>query len=164
MIWTDNSNNETGFIIWGSPTGTGSWIRKDTVGANAIAYSDTGLMAGSAYWYYVEAYTAGLSGISNIDSATTLTTGIATVTGQPVVKVYPNPGNGSFSLSIEAYRQEMVTLKVISLLGQLVDERKATLQTGNNTISYNLQVLSAGMYQLQVTSATGNTTRAIIMQ
>jgi serine protease len=72
LSWTDNSNNEDGFKIERSPTGSSSWVQIATVGANVLTYSNTGLSANTTYYYRVRAYnTAGNSSYSNTDSATT---------------------------------------------------------------------------------------------
>lgn len=71
LSWTDNSNNETGFYVE-SKTGTGSYARIATLGADIRSYSHTGLTASTAYSYRVQAYnTAGSSAYSNESTATT---------------------------------------------------------------------------------------------
>ena len=71
LAWTDNSNNEDGFKIERSPGGI-SFTPIDTVSADVTSYSDTGLSAGTEYWYRVRAYnTTGDSGYTNTANATT---------------------------------------------------------------------------------------------
>lgn len=68
LSWTDNSDNETGFRIERSPNGTTSWIEIDTVGADEISYSNTGLEHATTYYYRVRAYNAvGNSSYTNTD-------------------------------------------------------------------------------------------------
>ncbi len=76
LSWTDNSDNEQGFIIQrandnaGSP---GTWNTLTNVGANVTTYSDTGLSPSTKYHYRVSAYNAkGGSGNSPSASTTTL--------------------------------------------------------------------------------------------
>ncbi|MDI6791402.1 MAG: DUF2341 domain-containing protein [bacterium] len=72
LIWTDNSNNETGFKIE-RKTGTGGIFSQiATVGADVTSYSNTGLDTGTTYCYRARAYNAvGNSGYSNEDCAAT---------------------------------------------------------------------------------------------
>jgi hypothetical protein len=57
LAWTDNATTETGFRIERSLDGT-SWAPIGTVGANVRSFSDSGLRAGTQYYYRVRAYNA----------------------------------------------------------------------------------------------------------
>jgi titin len=73
LAWTDNSANESGFKIERSLSATSGFAQVATVGANVTTYQDTGLTAGTTYYYRVRAYnSAGDSGYSNTASATTM--------------------------------------------------------------------------------------------
>jgi len=76
LSWTDNSNNEMGFIIErkdGDSTNANPYIPVDTVTANSTAFADTGLTSNTTYTYRVIAYNEiGLSNYSNLAQATTL--------------------------------------------------------------------------------------------
>lgn len=70
LSWTDNST-ETGFRIERSGSSGGPYSEITTVGANVTTYSNTGLSAGTTYYYRVRAYNNGNSLYSNVASATT---------------------------------------------------------------------------------------------
>jgi Flp pilus assembly protein TadG len=77
--WTDNSDNEDGFIIERqkkSGVSWGSWQQIATVGASStfyVTFKDTGLTKNTNYNYRVKAYnSAGSSGWSNEKSVKTL--------------------------------------------------------------------------------------------
>lgn len=71
LKWTDNATDETGFRVERSTNGT-SFTQIATLGANAIAYSSTGLKANTTYYYRVRAFnSAGNSTYSNTASAKT---------------------------------------------------------------------------------------------
>jgi pimeloyl-ACP methyl ester carboxylesterase len=76
LSWSDNSGNETGFKIERKMGSTGTWTQVANVGANVKSYSNTGLSAGTAYYYRVRAYnSSGNSGYSNEAYQTTLQNG-----------------------------------------------------------------------------------------
>ncbi len=56
LNWTDNSNNETGFKLERKVGVSGAWSQIATVGTNQTTYSNTGLTAGTSYYYRVRAY------------------------------------------------------------------------------------------------------------
>ncbi|MGE5608618.1 MAG: fibronectin type III domain-containing protein, partial [Bacillota bacterium] len=71
LKWTDNSNNETGFLIERA-TGTGTFTQIASVGAGVTSFTSSGLTASTAYSYRVRATnSAGNSAYSNTASATT---------------------------------------------------------------------------------------------
>ncbi|MFQ5454664.1 MAG: fibronectin type III domain-containing protein [Nitrospirota bacterium] len=56
LVWTDNSNNEDGFRIERKTGVSGIYAEITTVGPGLTSYSDTGLSAGTTYYYRVRAY------------------------------------------------------------------------------------------------------------
>lgn len=73
LVWTDNSANETGFIIARSPNGASPWTGVGTVNAGVTTYADTGLICNTTYFYAVVANNAnGNSLFSNVVQVTTL--------------------------------------------------------------------------------------------
>jgi hypothetical protein len=72
LTWLDNANNETGYFVERSATGTSGWTRVATLGAGMKSYADTGLTRNTKYYYRVQAYNgAGSSPYSSIVSTTT---------------------------------------------------------------------------------------------
>lgn len=72
LAWTDNSGNETGFIVETSANGTTGWSTVTTTAANATSYSHTGLTASTAYYYRVKATNAyGDSSYTSVANDTT---------------------------------------------------------------------------------------------
>ncbi len=60
LTWRDTSNNESGFRIyrWGYDGSDWDFLYLDSVGANITSYIDTGLYAGTTYYYEISAYNA----------------------------------------------------------------------------------------------------------
>jgi len=75
LSWSDNSTNESGFLIERAPDNggvPGNWAQIAAVSSNVTTYSDGGLTVSTRYWYRVRAYNAnGDSAYSNVTSATT---------------------------------------------------------------------------------------------
>jgi fibronectin type 3 domain-containing protein len=80
LTWTDNSANETGFVVERATNSTFSaGLTTVSLGTNVTSYSATGLTAGTTYWFRVRATNAaGASANSNVVSATTQTAGAGT--------------------------------------------------------------------------------------
>jgi hypothetical protein len=58
LTWTDSSATETGFKIERSRLTNTNYTQIATVGANTTSFTDTGLSAGTKYWYRVRTYNA----------------------------------------------------------------------------------------------------------
>lgn len=76
LTWVDNANDESGFNIERAPDvggSAGTYAQVATVGANVTTFTNTGLAAGTRYWYRVQASNAtGTSAYTNAAAATTL--------------------------------------------------------------------------------------------
>lgn len=71
LNWTDNSSNETGFIVQRAAV-NGSFSGIDSVSTNVTTYVDSNLTAATTYVYRILAYNSGgASNPSNTSSATT---------------------------------------------------------------------------------------------
>jgi lysophospholipase L1-like esterase len=72
LTWQDNSNNETGFEIYHSLTSGSGFTLLTTTGADATAYTHTGLTASSTHYYQIRAINGqGNSAFTSEASATT---------------------------------------------------------------------------------------------
>ena len=76
LNWQDNSGNESGFYVQRGTTSAGPWSQIAAVGVNVRTYSNTGLTAGTTYYFAVRAYDTGsnLSAYSTESVATLLDT------------------------------------------------------------------------------------------
>ena len=72
LAWTDNSADESGFIVERSGNGGKSWSQIARTGANVAAYSAATVSARKTYTYRVRSYNdAGSSAPSNVAAVTT---------------------------------------------------------------------------------------------
>jgi hypothetical protein len=96
LSWTDNSNNETGFIIE-RVLGTGAnpaFTKVGEVGANVTTYVDKNLPNNTTYTYRVKAFNeGGQSAPSNTATGTTVVAPPAAPSNVTITKVVipPNP-------------------------------------------------------------------------
>ncbi len=74
LTWTDASSNETGFQIERSLTAGAGFALVTTTAANATSFSNTGLTAGTQYFYRVRAINNSGSGLSAFTAEANMTT------------------------------------------------------------------------------------------
>lgn len=143
ISWTDNSSNETGFKIERKIGASGTYSQIATVGANVTSYSNTGLSAGTTYYYRVRAYNSyGDSAYSNEASATTSSSTSNTVRIARATPLY-------FSSLQAAYNA--------AISGDLI-QSQAIHFTENLTINRNINVTFDGGYDAGFTTNIGNKT------
>lgn len=130
LSWTDNSGNETGFVISRSTTVGGPYTTVTTTGANVTSYSNTGLTANTTYYYVVKASNAvGSSANSNEASATTLETDLLIDNKSAVVAGAWTVGSGA----TDKYASDYI------FKGQ---------GTGLSYVEFTPYIVTAGSYQV----------------
>ncbi|MFN5884138.1 MAG: T9SS type A sorting domain-containing protein, partial [Bacteroidota bacterium] len=77
--------------------------------------------------------------------------------------VYPNPSNGSFTISMQAENATAVEMRLVNLLGQTVWSQSSTLQAGENELTVNAP-LAPGMYTLIVDENNNRLQQKIIIK
>ncbi|MBA3550996.1 fibronectin type III domain-containing protein, partial [Patescibacteria group bacterium] len=82
IVWQDNSQNETGFIVSRSENNS-TWMVASQTGANVTAISDSSLVAGKTYYYRIQAYNPTGSNVSETVSITTAAQSMTSVPLQP---------------------------------------------------------------------------------
>ena len=80
--------------------------------------------------------------------------------GQQQFAVYPNPTNGTFNINVKS-SGDVLKVKVINVIGQLVKEVEAT-QT--NELQIDLQNQPSGIYYVQITRADNIYTQKLIKE
>lgn len=107
----------------------------------------TGLAAGT---YTITVTSA--NGCSTMDSVTVGSTlGIASLTANSGINVYPNPNNGNFTVALSGTTDKS-TVEVYNTLGQQVFTHNLTL--GSNILNMNSQ--PDGVYMYRILSDNGN--------
>lgn len=94
LSWTDASSTESGFRVERSTNGS-TFSQVGSTGVNVATFTDTGLTAGTLYYYRVRAYNgAGNSIYSNVASLPT-----ASPTSPPAAPASPSPANGATNVT-----------------------------------------------------------------
>ncbi len=79
------------------------------------------------------------------------------------MKVFPNPVSGNFFVNINVGQSTVGVLQVVDLLGNIIEERKANLADGENTVEVALsQDLPQGIYNVILTIDEGVTYQKIM--
>lgn len=82
-----------------------------------------------------------------------------------LIKVYPNPNQGSFRVSINAFPEEMVTITLFNHQGQSVFNTHKQLSDYNNkTFKINAEHLPAGVYFLRIYSKNHDDYKKIVIE
>lgn len=76
------------------------------------------------------------------------------------ILVYPNPSTGQSTISINIPEQQDIIIYVRNQLGQLVSQKKETVQVGPHTFLLSLQ--SAGIYFVTVQHSAGHASLQIV--
>jgi LmbE family N-acetylglucosaminyl deacetylase len=131
LTWNDNATNESGFNIDRSTNGGSTWTTIATLGANTVAYSNTGLTASTTYTYRVRAFNgAANSAYTSNASATT-----------PAAPTAPVAASG---LTATAASYQQVNL--------------AWVDNANNETSYRVERSTNGVTYSLVTTLGANAT------
>jgi len=94
LTWEDQSDNESGFKIERKIGAGGAYVEIAAMGANVISYANTGLAAGTTYFYRVRAHNnVGNSAYSNEASATTFNSSTVTLIAKNSVWKYEASGS-----------------------------------------------------------------------
>ncbi len=96
LAWTDNATNEIGFKIERKTGSGGTYAQIGTNSANSCARYDTGLEAGTQYYYRVRAFNNG--GNSSYGNETNATTTAASGSGITLLDYYSFESDGTDSV------------------------------------------------------------------
>ncbi|MBN1676843.1 MAG: fibronectin type III domain-containing protein, partial [Kiritimatiellae bacterium] len=161
LTWTDNSGDETGFKIDRRESGTDPWVRVGTPSANGTSHTDSGLAAGTKYYYKVmAANAAGDSPYSNVADATTQAEvpppSIAVSTTS--VSVSGEAGQNAASATFQVWNGGAGTLayNVVETTSKLSVAPASGTSTGSgdkqtHTITFTTADLAAGTYDRTIT-------------
>ncbi|MBD3408871.1 MAG: T9SS type A sorting domain-containing protein, partial [Ignavibacteriales bacterium] len=155
LEWTDNSDDEDGFIIERQTPEQSAFEPIDTVGADATTYDDATVPDVEAnYAYRVVAYNAaggrGESQTANVDLVT-FVEDLSVVEEFQVVQNFPNPFNPATTIRFGLPEAAQTKLTIFNALGQqiavLVDRE---LRAGWHEATFAPHNLPSGVYVYRV--------------
>ena len=168
LSWTDNSENEEGFIIEQKTADSYSIVA--TVDANVTSFSCTGLSELTEYTYSIQAFNvSGFSDYSNETSATTMAETTTSLTvpdavSNVILMNYPNPFHLTTRIEYTIPKAGMVSLIVYDMSGRevakLLSERK---QQGTYTTVLNGSTLAGGTYYYRLITESFSMTELCIL-
>ncbi|MDB6026400.1 MAG: hypothetical protein JWM68_2623 [Verrucomicrobiales bacterium] len=150
LSWTDNSSNESGFVIGRATTSGGPYSDVATLGVNVTSFNNTGLSASTTYYYVVRAYNAaGSSANSAQASATTFAVAPAAPSGLAATAVSSSQINLSW-VDNSSNENNFIVARSTTVGGPYTDI--ATL--GANVVSYSNTGLSGSTTYYYVVRAS----------
>ncbi|MDQ3021505.1 MAG: T9SS type A sorting domain-containing protein [Bacteroidota bacterium] len=171
IMWNDNSDNESGFIIARRRQDELLFRYIDTVLFDVLTYQEVGLTPDNVYFYKVCAYnTFGLSDFTNTVSARAeKNTGIINLNLEIpesyfLANNYPNPFNPVTNIKFGIQSSSFVRLIVYNSLGieveKLVNEN---LSAGIYLVKWDASNFSSGMYFYKLESGLINETKKMFL-
>jgi Zn-dependent metalloprotease len=85
-------------------------------------------------------------------------------TGEPDWSVQPNPGSGTFTVSVVSDKSQELTLTATDALGRVVRTQTLTIGAGKTMIPLNLQGTAAGVYTVQLGMEQERYVRKIVVR
>ena len=116
--------------------------------------------------YYAWVFPAGFPQCSLLSNIYTLnlSNGISeTPADVSNLSVYPNPNNGTFSVTVNILSPGNVSIKLSDMLGRSVYEKSLVNQTGEIKDNINVSGLSKNVYTLEVTTDKGRATKRVVI-
>ncbi|MES2380991.1 MAG: DUF4397 domain-containing protein [Bacteroidota bacterium] len=90
--------------------------------------------------------------------------GIAEVTKQNELLLYPNPVKETLNVVFTSKSNQEAAINIIDLRGAIVKSEKVNLRNSLNEISLNVSNLNAGIYFVQLTTNEGVVTKKLIVE
>lgn len=84
-------------------------------------------------------------------------TGITTLPGGGLLRVYPNPGRGLFMIEMERGNLDNTAFRLTDARGREIRYGISDLRTGSSSLEIDITAHPAGLYYLQVTTPDGST-------
>ncbi|MGE5438646.1 MAG: fibronectin type III domain-containing protein [Bacteroidota bacterium] len=150
LIWSDNSDNEAGFII--ERKTTGSYETVDTALANKTSFIDTTVQMGTTYIYRIKSFNAAASSQYSNEANVTTISSVETEGGMlplefDLFQNYPNPFNPSTKINYAIPFESSVKLTVYNSLGKVIRELVNGVQhQGVYEVRFEASELPSGLY------------------
>lgn len=155
LTWTDNSDNETNFVIDRSTSSTFTSVVTASVNAGVTSYSATGLVAGTTYFFRVRATNAaGNSANSATASATTQAAPTAPAAASGLAATAASTSQVSLAWNDNSNNE--TGFEIDRATNSTFTAGLASMTVGANATSYSMAGLAAGTtYYFRVRATNG---------
>jgi len=166
LTWLDNSDNEAGFRIERKLSVPETYVQVATIGANATAFTDTGLAANTGYYYRIRAYNpGGVSGYSNETTTKTLPNPpapprqltVATISNRQLNLAWKDSSNNENGFKIERKTGLNGTYNDLAVVNANVKTYADSTLAGKTAYFYRVRAFNAGGNSEYSNEATATT-------
>ena len=154
----NNLTTAAGFVTGSYTPVTGDWLG-DNVNLNSYLGNASVILKFEA--------TSGYGNNLYIDNVNmNLTTSTGDIVTVPVrFELYPNPATNSTSLSLQLAKESDVTINVVNALGQVVQSTfNPGMSAAEHMFTINTENLSRGVYNVNIISVDGVTSRKLVIE
>ena len=126
------------------------------------------IVAGTSYTYYVKAKNAN-GNINNSNgtlSKTATSCGSArmanSTNSEAEIKLYPNPNNGKFVLSLNKQVENKASYVIYDVTGKSIQNKELNIKDMNSEIEVDISNFPAGIYMVNITIDNQEFTKKVI--
>lgn len=156
LTWSDESNNELGFVIERSLATETAFETIDTVAYNTTEFTDV-VNNVEDYTYRIKAFNDG--GESDYAYAENVVVSLKELFDTEVV-IYPNPTTNEVHISFPAHYFQTTSISIINAMTQKIE----SVTTTDTQVTLNLENLSSGFYLVEIKNRVGKTIRKLIIK
>ncbi len=160
LSWTDNADNETGFILERSEANNNTYAQLAAMPENTVAFDDLTVLPSTGYYYRVRATGAGV--FSDFSNEVFVVTGATAAVEQDLadaVFLFPNPARTEVNLQVAMPGFAEGKVAFYDGLGR--QALQLPVVAGENRL--NTQSLSPGLYLLKISGKDLYTFRKLMI-
>ncbi|GJM31197.1 MAG: hypothetical protein DHS20C18_01980 [Saprospiraceae bacterium] len=152
LNWTDNTDDESGYLLERAEGSTTAFELLVTLDPNITTYNDPNLDFDTDYYYRIRAFTdADTSAYSNVAQISFNTSATSSLFNQQSVQLYPNPVQNQLTITIENTARGSLSVSLVDVVGhQVVQQQSHNKYTEQTTLNMDLTELPAGIYLLRL--------------
>lgn len=135
-------------------------------GSNALTV--TGSNAGSSYYYFFYDWqftnivcNTGRTAVSITDNCSLI--GIEDVFTSNLLDIFPNPNNGTFTLTFHTEKTDNYMVRITNTIGQVVHEEKLDGFSGTYSNKLDISAFNKGVYMLSVSNSKNETVKKVLV-
>lgn len=160
LSWTDNADNETGYILERSEGSNTAYAQLAAMPENTVAFDDLTTLPGTAYYYRVKAAGPGVfSDYSNEVWVLTGPTATQSPDAENAVALFPNPASNRLTVQLTTTGFAEGNIQLFDLNGKKLLEQPIS----GGLLHLDLSPLPPGLYLLKVSTPAGAMFRKVMV-